>query len=514
MFTKKGFNEYIAELCLVEEDMLKSYDKLSHLVEDEDLRMQFTALLQEEKKHAGQLNELIELANSKASISAPEIKWTVKSRLALLAAVVIMFFVGFIGYAVVATNYIIQKADAIEKLNLVADNTMSEIQLKGSRQYAVIKFLSGSIKNDKKSHADFAKSANEFRKISSLIDNDIIKARKNFVDADNKLGFDNHNSLRLIQVLDIFEAKQADLVKATEDIFQLLSLGEVEIKDDLLKKMENASRQSQQYLVEYHEEVNRYTVRAVKAIRNGMEDLFLYTVSFLIGVVLVVLFLGNVIISRHVNNVISIGNALIGSLDVISSDETAPYTVEISGTDEINYLNYCVKTMVSGFSEILIRKGKLESELEYLNTTDRLTGLLNIKKCKETIEKEIARSLRYENPISIVMIEVENFNELAKDYDNESVNSMLEKLARILTDVIRNSDFVFRYDENRFLVLAVNTNEVGVKVICQKLASHIDDYTGTAIFEKVNINIGATQYLKGENVIEFIQRAENNHEKV
>ena len=99
------------------------------------------------------------------------------------------------------------------------------------------------------------------------------------------------------------------------------------------------------------------------------------------------------------------------------------------------------------------RLEKTNKLLERQAETDSLTGLLNHRKMRTTVENEIARAERYGTPLTMIMIDLDNFKFVNDSYGHLKGDEVLSEIGRIIKSSIRKNDFAFRYGGEEFLVL-------------------------------------------------------------
>lgn len=95
---------------------------------------------------------------------------------------------------------------------------------------------------------------------------------------------------------------------------------------------------------------------------------------------------------------------------------------------------------------------RLNRELFILATTDKLTGLLNRHHFEEILQREIARSSRYDTPLSLIMIDLDNFKKLNDTCGHIAGDSALKAIAGIITENIRTSDTAARWGGDEFIL--------------------------------------------------------------
>jgi diguanylate cyclase (GGDEF)-like protein len=95
--------------------------------------------------------------------------------------------------------------------------------------------------------------------------------------------------------------------------------------------------------------------------------------------------------------------------------------------------------------------------LEQENVTDPLTGIFNRRYLDRRVHEEFARAERYRQPLSIILIGLDNFAAVNEEYGHVAADSALVSFARMMEGVIRPVDVIARYAGVEFMVVATNT---------------------------------------------------------
>ncbi len=90
---------------------------------------------------------------------------------------------------------------------------------------------------------------------------------------------------------------------------------------------------------------------------------------------------------------------------------------------------------------------------------DALTGIPNRRSFSETLLKEIGRSRRSQEPLSVFMCDIDNFKMYNDTYGHVDGDACLQKVAKKIKECLkRPSDFCARYGGEEFIVLLPNTS--------------------------------------------------------
>jgi len=106
------------------------------------------------------------------------------------------------------------------------------------------------------------------------------------------------------------------------------------------------------------------------------------------------------------------------------------------------------------------RAKRLEQELEQVSEKmheDQLTGALNRRGLDETLDREIKRADRQKEPVSLALIDIDNFKHLNDTLGHQAGDQALVHLTKVIKDALRPTDAVARYGGEEFLIIMPNT---------------------------------------------------------
>jgi len=122
-----------------------------------------------------------------------------------------------------------------------------------------------------------------------------------------------------------------------------------------------------------------------------------------------------------------------------------------------------------------LRRVRLEEELRQQVIHDPLTGLYNRRYFSETLVNEVERCERYGHNLAFIMIDVDRFKEVNDTYSHQTGDKILQEVAALLQENVRDADTVVRYGGDEFLVMMPETNGDSNSTI-DRLKSKLDKW--------------------------------------
>ncbi len=112
---------------------------------------------------------------------------------------------------------------------------------------------------------------------------------------------------------------------------------------------------------------------------------------------------------------------------------------------------------------------KAIAEVQQLAKQDPLTKLLNRRGFLEILEYELLRQQRENQPISIILADIDHFKKINDIYGHDCGDRVLQNVARFLRRSIRKQDSISRWGGEEFLVMMPNTGVHQAKVLIERI---------------------------------------------
>lgn len=116
---------------------------------------------------------------------------------------------------------------------------------------------------------------------------------------------------------------------------------------------------------------------------------------------------------------------------------------------------------------------RLTEELALHAVRDPATSLPNRRALLQGLESHVSRSRRYENPLSVVFLKIDNLGQLDTGHGAGSSDQAILALSQVLKDQLRWVDMAGRMDADEFLVILPETSEPAALELVSKLRTRI-----------------------------------------
>ncbi|WP_245986733.1 GGDEF domain-containing protein [Vibrio pectenicida] len=127
------------------------------------------------------------------------------------------------------------------------------------------------------------------------------------------------------------------------------------------------------------------------------------------------------------------------------------------------------------FSITWMLTGRLVATLHDSAIKDELTQLYNRRALEELLPTEVARAHRHDQPLSIVLLDIDHFKQVNDTYGHQVGDEVLRITGRVLKLHTRRDDLSFRYGGEEFMVLLPNTDVEKALIVAEKLREEIEE---------------------------------------
>jgi len=110
-------------------------------------------------------------------------------------------------------------------------------------------------------------------------------------------------------------------------------------------------------------------------------------------------------------------------------------------------------------------------ELKRVSILDPLTGLVNRRHFEERLLEEVQRAKRHQLPLSLVMVDLDNFKVINDTYGHQAGDEALRISARVIRNTIRTIDLAARYGGEEFAIILPQTPKPGAAIIADRICA-------------------------------------------
>jgi diguanylate cyclase (GGDEF)-like protein len=132
----------------------------------------------------------------------------------------------------------------------------------------------------------------------------------------------------------------------------------------------------------------------------------------------------------------------------------------------------------------------LSQRLRNMAYRDAVTGLYNHRYFREQLSHEIERSVRYAQPLSLVLLDMDNFKQINDRHGHLMGDRFLGLVGEVIALQVRSSDIGARYGGDEFVVILPSTTRSDAEAAAEKIAAGVSNCAAmTATGETVRLGI-------------------------
>ncbi|HKJ94156.1 MAG TPA: GGDEF domain-containing protein [Gammaproteobacteria bacterium] len=166
-----------------------------------------------------------------------------------------------------------------------------------------------------------------------------------------------------------------------------------------------------------------------------------------------------------------------------------------------------------GLLQVPLRNALRYREAVAMSRCDGLTGLFNRKAFDESLAREVKLSKRHREPLSLLMLDVNDFKRVNDVHGHRAGDAVLRRVAEVMRQGARESDLLFRYAGDEFVMLASHTDEDGAEHIARRIMQRLaggPDESGDSADSSIDVtvSIGTATLRRDESAEAFFDRAD------
>jgi two-component system, cell cycle response regulator len=145
--------------------------------------------------------------------------------------------------------------------------------------------------------------------------------------------------------------------------------------------------------------------------------------------------------------------------------------------------------------------------------TDKLTGAYNNGYLQHYLKNELKRADRHHHPVSLLMLDIDNFKRVNDRYGHLAGDHLLKEIAAKLAKSIREIDVLARFGGDEFAIILPYTHKENAAAVAERIRLEVENgavaMSGQPALA-VSVSIGVAEYVPGvDSAQDVIQKADN-----
>jgi len=157
----------------------------------------------------------------------------------------------------------------------------------------------------------------------------------------------------------------------------------------------------------------------------------------------------------------------------------------------------------------LVEELIFNERMEAVSLIDPVTQLFNRRAMEQLVAHEVARTNRLGSPLSVLVLDISNFEAISDRCGTEESEQFLYQAAQVVKNTFRGSDMVFRHKEAQFLVIMPGTAELQVDFAIKRLDAEVIRHNSEpGCNTEVAFCCGVAEFAHGSRISDTLLNAE------
>ena len=194
----------------------------------------------------------------------------------------------------------------------------------------------------------------------------------------------------------------------------------------------------------------------------------------------------------------------------ISGDNVQLGQIEFSRSKRFLEAELAMLEMMVGVLFYPLRNALLYQQALENSFRDSLTGVGNRSAFDASFDRELKLAQRHQLPLSVMVLDIDHFKQVNDQHGHQHGDRVLKQVAEVLLKALRETDQIFRYGGEEFVILLNNTDLLSATLIAERIRVHIAmtpcPLAGKQTF--VSISAGVSQIQATDNGETLFGRAD------
>ena len=178
---------------------------------------------------------------------------------------------------------------------------------------------------------------------------------------------------------------------------------------------------------------------------------------------------------------------------------------EVTGTDEIGQLMANTQGALKKLHGILY-------SMHEQSIRDEMTGLYNRRFFVEQAEMMLARAIRFEEPLSLIFIDIDRFKEINDNFSHRVGDQTIKVIAELITSSSRSTDLASRLGGDEFVIVYPKTSLKQAVRLCERLRNAVESYDWSTLLpgDRITLSMGVAKSMEMDMIEAMMDRADAN----
>jgi diguanylate cyclase (GGDEF)-like protein len=167
-------------------------------------------------------------------------------------------------------------------------------------------------------------------------------------------------------------------------------------------------------------------------------------------------------------------------------------------------------TLLSVCASLAIDHRRLAQDLERLAVTDDLTQVYNYRFLKTALRRELKRATRFHQPLSVVMIDVDNLKTYNDRNGHLRGSFLLKDLAALCAQQVRSFDVLAKYGGDEFTMILPQTPREGAMIVAERVRAAVAGHAFALVAAgEITVSLGVAAFpADGNDPTSLLQAAD------
>ena len=187
---------------------------------------------------------------------------------------------------------------------------------------------------------------------------------------------------------------------------------------------------------------------------------------------------------------------------MIFDDKAVPFftkgSLPLLPVEQYSDENIRLLTSLASHALTAIENTLLFEKTKRQSLVDILTGVYNHRYFQQALRTELKRAERHAQPISLLMIDLDNFKKVNDAYGHPKGDRILKALSQIFVSSVREIDIVARYGGDEFMIILPQSDRAGAMLVAKRVIKRVSTtplihHDGKNVFSSVSIGMVAVE---------------------